>query len=341
MLRNYLTIAFRNLFRHRVYTTINIVGLAVGMACCILVLIYVREEFRVGHVHENGHRIFRILRETLSAGSASRFNTGTSGAITPAALVDFPEVEKAARIINWQHWFRYGDKQFVQRLALADASILEMFGYSFVRGNPESALSRPGFAVVTESAALRCFGREDPIGKTVTVNSDKLGGDYTITGVLKDSHRHAHLSFDFVTAYPLPQSPSYFRVHTWSGWRPTSDWRPFENYLLLREGASLESLEEKMPSFIARYMGEEVAGAIVRLLVLESVLLVVAATLIASPIAFFVMNEWLQAFAYSITLGPDLFLIGGGLALASAMLAVAYQAISAATANPVDTLRHE
>ena len=261
MVRNYFTVAIRNLLRHKVYSLINVAGLAVGMACCILVLIYVREELRVGRVHENGHRIYRVLRETKLSGTESRFATGTSGAITPTALAEFPEVEKAARLINWRHWFRCGDKQISQALALADASILEMLGISYVRGNPETALSEPGFAVVTVSAAERCFGEDDPIGKTVTVSSDKFAGDYTVTGVIEDAPEYSRFHFDFVTAFPLPQSPAYFRVSTWNGWRPTSDWRPFQNYLMLREGASAEALEKKFPAFILRHMGDEVASA--------------------------------------------------------------------------------
>ena len=261
MLRNYFVVAVRNLLRHKVYSAINVVGLAAGMACCILVLAYVREEFRVDRVHGNGHRIYRVLRETRMSGSESRFDAGTSGPISPAMIKDFPEVEAAARIVNWSHWFRVGDKQIMQGLALADASVLGMFGYTFARGNPVTALSQPGFAVVSESAAMRCFGEEDPIGKTVTVSSDKFGGDYTVTGVLRDAPEYAHLQLDFVTAFPLPQSPSYFRVHTWDGWRATSDWRPFRNYVMLREGASAEALEKKLPAFIARHMGDEVASA--------------------------------------------------------------------------------
>jgi putative ABC transport system permease protein len=260
MLKNYFIVAMRNLLRHKIYSLINISGLGIGMACCILILLFIQDEFRRATFHDNGHRIFRVLMETRMSGSGGQFSSGTDGGITPATLNDFPEVQKAARVINWPQWVRYGDKMLMQGFCLADPAVLEMFGYSLVRGNPETALRDPGLVVVTESAARRYFGDADPIGKVITVDSDKFGGDYKITGVLRDISPYAYFHFDFLTSSPLPQSPAYFRESAWKGWRPNNSWRPVQNYIMLPGGYPHKELEKKLHAFMSRYMGGEIAA---------------------------------------------------------------------------------
>jgi len=97
------------------------------------------------------------------------------------------------RVMNWPMWVRYEEKNLTQFFCLADASILVMFDFSLVSGDPETALQAPGSTLISERAAQRYFGDEDPIGKVVTVDHDKMGGDYKITGVLKDMSRYAHI----------------------------------------------------------------------------------------------------------------------------------------------------
>ena len=259
MFRNYLTVAVRNLLRHKLYSFINVLGLAIGMACCILILLFIQDEFRYNTFHTQAHRIFRVLRETKVSGRNVEFDTGTSGGITPAMLNDFPEVEGAMRVMNWSMWVRYEEKNLTQFFCLADASILEMFDFSFASGNPETAFQAPGSALISERAAQRYFGDEDPIGKVVTVGHDKMGGDYKITGVLKDVSRYAHIRFDFLTAAPPADAHSFLRSLAWQGWNPKTSWRPVQNYILLREGYSHKALEAKLHDLMTRYMGVEIA----------------------------------------------------------------------------------
>ena len=258
MIRSYFATFLRYFLQHKAYASISILGMAVGIACCLLIMLFIRDEYKYEQFHKNGYRIYRVLREVKMAGSNSRFDTGTSGGITPAMIKDFPEVEAAARIVNWTHWIRYGEKNHEQSLALADAALLRMFGYELVEGEIESALQNVGSILVSEAAARRYFDDENPVGKAVVVDGDKFGGDYVITGVIRDRSRHARFRFDFYTAHPLPQCPPYVKDSAWAGWRPNSGWRPFRNYVMLREGASREALEKKLPAFMARYMGEEI-----------------------------------------------------------------------------------
>ena len=104
MLRNYFTVAVRNLLKHKFYSLLNVMGLATGMACCTLVLLYIQDEFRYANYHSKGDRVFQVLRETRRSGSKPHISRGTSGAIRDAMMKDFPEVEVAVRVPVWQSW---------------------------------------------------------------------------------------------------------------------------------------------------------------------------------------------------------------------------------------------
>lgn len=151
MLGSYLRIALRNLARDRAYATINVVGLAIGVACCILIVLFVRFEFSFEGVHPKSARIYRVLRENTMAGTSARFSPGTSGAITPAMLADFPEVEAATRTLNWGAWIKVDGKLMHEGFSLADPSFLEIFDYPLRDGSPPA----PGVPSTTAS----CSGR--------------------------------------------------------------------------------------------------------------------------------------------------------------------------------------
>ncbi len=261
MFRNYVRVVYRNLFRQKVYTAVNVLGLAIGLACFVLILLFIRDEFRYDAFHSKGHCMFRVLRESRMGGSDSRFSPGTSGGIARAMQNDFPEVEAATRVINWRHWVRYKEKLFSVYFCLADATLLEVFDFQMVRGDIKEALGQPGSALASESAARLYFGVESPIGKVVTADSDKMGGDCTITGVVKDMPRHARFQFDFLTSAPPAHAPVYFRDRAWQGWSPTNSWRPVHTYILLADGYSHKDLDRKLHDFMVRYMGVEIAAA--------------------------------------------------------------------------------
>ena len=263
MNRSYLQIAFRNLLKQWGYSLINVLGLSIGMACCILVLLHIQDEFRYANYHSKGDRIFQVLRETRRSGSDSHTSNGTSGAIRDAMLRDFPEVEAAARVPVWLSWvwIRSGEKNLSRVVAMADQDALEMFDVPVLRGNHKTMLDGPGKVIVSEGAAKEYFGDEDPIGKTITVDHDKYGGEYTITGVFQDIPRYSQIFTHFLASHPLPECPAYVRERSWQGWIPNMQWRPFRNFVQLKEGARKGDLEEKLHDFMVRYMGEEVAAS--------------------------------------------------------------------------------
>ena len=134
--------------------------------------------------------------------------------------------------------------------------LFEIFDFPFVRGNPKTAFPNPNAIAITESAAKRLFGDEDPMGKTITADSNHHGGERTITAVLKDVPHNSTLQFDYVSTGGFT-SPG--AKYVWENWIPTDGWRPVNTYFLLREGVDLKGLSAKLPEFIDRYMGAEIA----------------------------------------------------------------------------------
>jgi putative ABC transport system permease protein len=263
MFKNYLLVALRNLLRHKVYSFINVSGLAIGMGCCILIALYIEEEFSYDRYHENADRIYKVLRETRRPGGDRSFSSGTSGALGPSLRSDFSEVQATVRIWNtWGGvWVNYEDRMFRQAFCLADANVLDVFTFTLIKGDPETALVDPFSVLLTEEMAQKFFGGEDPIGKVITVENRHLGGDYTITGILRDIPGNSSpswqtgLQFDFLTSTAVV-SRQIVR-QPWEGWNRGSSWFPIKTYVVLPEGYPPEGLERKLPDFMERYLGAE------------------------------------------------------------------------------------
>jgi putative ABC transport system permease protein len=253
MLRNYLTVAVRNLLRHKGYSAINIAGLAVGMACCILILLYVQDELGYDRYHKNAGRIFRLVTE-VSGGGASTTYALSSAPIAPALRSDYPEVLQVVRFKQNKDglFVSYGDKLFKEgRIFFTEPSAFEIFTLSLVRGNPVTALKNPYSIVITEKMAQKYFGDEDPMGKIVTIRGQDYlrvkEGDYTITGILENLPHSSHFKFDFLASFATIDNKPV--LESWQSLL-------FYTYLLLPEGYSKVELEEKFPEFTKRHSGE-------------------------------------------------------------------------------------
>ncbi|MBN2008253.1 ABC transporter permease [candidate division KSB1 bacterium] len=199
MFSNYLKIAVRNLFKNKLNSLINILGLAVGMACTILLLLWVQDELSYDRFHENSDNIFRINCKWKFQAEPT---ATTAGLLAPAVKEMFPEVVKAGRMyLRPTMAFKYtppdGNGQIKafneDRYYLIDNDILEMFSFPFVKGNPKTALQNG--LVITESIAKKYFGDSDPIGKRFNVNN---WFDATVTGVVKDVPANSHIQFDIL-----------------------------------------------------------------------------------------------------------------------------------------------
>ncbi len=248
MLTNYFKIALRNFKRHKSYAAINVAGLAVGLACCLLIALYVRDELSVDQYHENAGRIVRVTYD-FQTPNVTRALAMVGPTVGPDLKVEFPEVVEAVRFVEGSFLFQRQDDPSVQYQEYeglyADASALRVFSFGLYRGDPQTALEAPFSVVLTESTARRYFGDEDPIGQTLM----RDGQAYTVTGLLDDVPAASHFTFDLLVSLSTLDihSPDFM-----------ADWWALvvNTYLLLDRPEAAAVLDAKLPGYLERQLGE-------------------------------------------------------------------------------------
>ncbi len=251
MLKNYLKIALRNLWKFKQVTFINIFGLAVGMAACILMLLWVQDELSYDRYHENADRIYRISREWRNTDGETSLHLGhVAPPFGPLLENDFPgEVLYAERLLSDNPLITYeaGDKQMVEDdFFFADSDMFKVFSFPMVQGNPETALTEPNSLVLTESTAKKYFGDEDPIGKTLNYENQV---DMKVTGVVKDVPSNSHFHFNMLCSFITVEN-FYGREDLMSSWGSNN----YATYLLLPEGYNPEDLQAQFPAFFDKHL---------------------------------------------------------------------------------------
>lgn len=246
MIGSYIKVAFRNIFRNRTYSAINIAGMTIGIACTVLIMLWVYDELSYDRYNEKADRICRIAVNAIVRGE--EFNTIFSSApMAETLLRDFPEVEAVTRMNNPGFpVMRYKDKAFSEeKWYNADSTYFKVFTAVFLKGDSRTALTKPNSVVITRSTAEKYFGDEDPMGKVM--NMDKRV-DYIVTGVVEDIPRNTHLHWDFLGSL----ATDTFRPRN-------SEWlsHNFYTYVLLREGASFKDFEKKLEGLVEKYVGPE------------------------------------------------------------------------------------
>ena len=254
MLKNYVLIAVRNLLKHKLYTLINIAGLGIGIACVILIGLFVDNELSFDTHHPLIDRLHRVIRESRSDGGQRTFDWRVSGAVGPALTRDYSEVETTVRMMHRTVWIRHDAKVLSRVFCLADANFLDVFNFPMSIGD-KSALLEPNSVLITQSAAVDYFGDENPVGRVLTVEGSYIGGEYTVAGVLKDVPQQSTIRFDILSASIQADFLDY-----WNAWLPRSSWRAISIFALLKTHASRKELTSKMPDLVERYMGSEIAA---------------------------------------------------------------------------------
>jgi putative ABC transport system permease protein len=245
MLKNYFTIALRNLFKHTLFTVINISGLTAGIACVMVIVLYIGDELSYDRFHKQSDRIFRVVQEHSFTDATQQLAT-TSGPVAGALMQDFPEVQKAVRILLRKNVvLTFADKQFDgEHMALTDAEVFDVFSFTIVQGNPQEALRQPYSLVLTEATAAKYFGKEEAMGKRLKVN----GTDYTVRGVIKNIPQQSHVHFTFLASISTIASAEWM-----NNWGITSLW----TYVLLKQNTDVEALRHKLSVFTEKYHGPE------------------------------------------------------------------------------------
>jgi putative ABC transport system permease protein len=249
MFRNYVKIALRNFVKHKGFSFINVFGLAVGIACCLMIVLYVLDEVSFDRYHEKADRIYRVgLRAFIN-------NNAFDGVITCSPMAqtlarEFPEVEAATRIRNFGFpVFRYEDKVYSEeRVFWVDQDFFDVFTVSFIKGDPKTALAEPLRIVLTRSMALKYFGYEDPLGKHLIADNRR---DYMVAGVIEDTPRNSHFHYDFLASLSTYEDSR----------RPLWVSNNYHTYFVLRKGASPEALEAKLAELVKKYVGPQIQAA--------------------------------------------------------------------------------
>jgi len=259
MISNYFKTTLRLIWRHRVHSIINITGLAVGMACTILILLWVRFEFSFDRYHENAGRIYRLATDFHFGAFQGKYATSNHPA-GPTLQRDYPEVEKAVRFHGvWGgSLVRYRDRQFIEhRLYYADPTVFDVFTLPLLRGDPASALTTAYSVVISEDMAAKYFNGEDPLGKIIKIGNalhTNLHNEpsFTVTGVFKKVPPNSHFTFDALLSFETIYVGNEKQRERWTG--------DIDNYtyLLLVPGADYRKLERKLPALVKKHLEKKV-----------------------------------------------------------------------------------
>ncbi len=246
MLRNYLKIAWRNLRKQRGLSFINIFGLAVGLACCVLITLYVLDELSYDRYNAKADRIFRVHTDVKFGGNDMQMAVSPDP-IGPTLKKDYPQVEQFVRLHQRGTWLvkRVGSTNNLreENITFADSTLFDVFTLPFLTGDPKRALTSPNTVVISESAAKRHFGNKDPMGQTLVFNNADA---FKVTGVMRDMPTNTHFQSDF---FLTMLNDGY----QWGQWLSNNH----HTYIVLREGTDYRQFEKNFDAVIEKYVGPQ------------------------------------------------------------------------------------
>lgn len=242
MLKNYLKITFRNLWKQKGYAFINILGLAVGLACCIVILLYVSHELSYDKHHKHSDRIYRVVSKIDFSGNYLELASAPAP-MGPTLIRDFPEVESVTRFRPiGSRIVKQGDINIKEGgLVLADSTVFEVFSMPMLYGNPGTALKNPETVVITKSIAQKYFGKVDAVGESITILEEF---DYEVTGVIEDMPATSHFNFNFLISMATTDESDN------NSWFSNN----FRTYVLLEQGTDPQQFEQHFETVKKQYV---------------------------------------------------------------------------------------
>ena len=242
MIRNYLKIALRNIRKHKGYSLINIAGFAIGMACCLLILSYVRQELSYDRYHRDLDRLFRVAID-IRTQTSNRVFAPICPMAGPTLKADFPQVEYSARVLRAGGRLVKRDEVFFYEdlFMWADKELFEILTIPFIQGDPREALSQPQSLVISDRMARKYFGSDDPLGETLNINSR----DYRITGIVQDPPENTHLKYDLIAS-----------LISLADWEEMTNWHStmFLTYIKLMSNVDAMEFEPQMTHLADTYI---------------------------------------------------------------------------------------
>ncbi len=245
MIRNYFKTAFRNMWKNKASSFINIFGLTIGLCSCLLIGLYIQHELSYDNFQTKGDRIVRtIMAYKFDGGTEMKKGNFTSARVAPRFKQVFPEIESAVRMVRHSRVVQYKDKLINENSFMyADPAFFNLFSFKLLRGEPSNVLKAPNQVVLTASTAKRYFADEDPVGKILKVGTDTTL--YQVTGVIQDCPSNSQIKFDFLSSWSslglADEEKSYWNAN-------------YTTYFLLRDKGSIASLQAKITPFMQREM---------------------------------------------------------------------------------------
>jgi putative ABC transport system permease protein len=273
MFRNYLLTAWRNVFRKRNYTLLNIFGLAVGITCCLLIFQYVAYEKSYDAFHKNADQIVRLRLDLHDQGKLTMQSAAVYPGAPPLMKKEFPEVVNYCRLIDTRiSWLKSemiqnnvvlaNDERNVKDLEnkgyYADQSFLEMFSIPFLKGDAKTSLNGPNKIILSENSAKKYFGEGNALGKNITVREGGNTYHYEVTGIFKDYPANSHLAFDYLVSYKtFDNLVNSLGAPKWADPETSLGWYDYYDYLQLIRGTDLKQFQSKLTAFSERHLNNE------------------------------------------------------------------------------------
>ena len=246
MLKNYFKTAWRNISNNKIFSAINVFGLSIGLACCILMFLFIQHELSYDKFHSKANNIYRIISEEQAAAD-KKLLAVTPAPWAPLIKKDYPEVKEYVRLLKDEKVL-VGEKgkehSFLKTVLLVDSSFFNVFSFKLLNGDPATALARPNSIVLTKAAAKKYFGDTDPVGKTIEAAPGFTGTiDVQVTGVVEEPPANSHIKFEALMSMSTLGDLS----NTWS-------YHMHNTYVVLAGGASKNAVQAKLKSFSEKYI---------------------------------------------------------------------------------------
>ena len=245
MFRNYLKTAWRNIYKNKLFSAINILGLSIGIALCFIIMLYVQDELSFDRFNVKADRIYRIaFKASINGGDI--FEANVMPPVAAALKREYPEVEEATRLnLKGDTKVGYNNKTFKEsKLVIVDSNFFSVFTLPFVKGDPKTALMEPHTIVLTKEIANKYFGNDEPMGKLLKVDNEM----FKVTGIIENIPANSHFHFDLFTALsnlPYAKDPSWMSSGMFT-------------YIVLKKGYDYKKLEARFPGMVEKYMGPQI-----------------------------------------------------------------------------------
>jgi putative ABC transport system permease protein len=248
MWKNHIKMALRNANRHKGYTFLNVAGLAIGMAACLVIYFFIKNELSYDNFHVNADRIYRVAVD-IKTGEGNRMFAPTCGPLGPALKKDFPEVESTVRL--WQQnnkLVKQGEENvfYEDNYYVVDPSIFDVFTLPLIKGDIKTALTRPYTLVIAEETAKKYFGEKNPIGKTLLVNDR----EFEVTGVMQKLPSNSHLKFNLMTSFATLENESWFKNDI-QNWHSTM----YYTYIKVARNVNIVDFKKRIKTAADAYVG--------------------------------------------------------------------------------------